>query len=63
MHFGALGLVAVENAVDIEVEKLGIGPNKADRIGRARQILRAALFERGGIDGLMRSASPIASRS
>src|SRR5258708_973623 len=52
MDFGAFGLVAVEDALAVEVEQLGISANEPDRVSRSRQILRTALFKRGQIDGL-----------
>src|SRR5207302_9193364 len=36
----------------VQVKQLGIGANKADRIGRPRQILGAALFERSEVNRL-----------
>src|SRR5438874_6654413 len=52
MDLGGLGLVVLQDAVAVEAEMARIGAHKADHVGRARQILRPALFERGQISRL-----------
>ncbi len=42
--------IAGNNAIAIESQEVGIGPNETDGIGRARQILHPAFFDGADID-------------